>query len=102
MTENECYEAFARAVKSICPPNFEQARLVAEMDDGWSRKTYQYKSGGTWSAGQSVASALDFDVDDALLELHAHMQQDRTPNWTGCTFTLEPDGKFSIEFIRPN
>lgn len=100
MEQNRIYEILARALMSVCLKDFEEARIEAEMEDGRSSKTYRYRRHGTWEKGVSVGAELDFEVDDAPMELRQSMMQEGRSAWRACTFKLIPDGSFSFDVVH--
>ncbi len=102
MDQTALYQVLAKALMVACPSGFEEAQIQAELEADWSEKSYRCKQDGAWSQGLSVPADVDFDVDDALHDLRKMMQQDGREAWNRCTFTLKPDGQFSLDVSYPD
>ena len=101
MDHDHLYGTIARALRTICPAGFREARMDAEVEDDWTEKTYRYRDAGGWSQGVPVEASLDFAVDDALMALREGMAQAGRPKWRSCTFSLGPDGGFAFDVAYP-
>ncbi len=102
MDQTALYQTLAKALIVTCPEGFEEARIDAELESDWSQKSYLCKINGEWSKGQSAPADTDFDVDDALHDLRDMMKQDGRPAWNRCSFSLKPDGTFTIDVAYPD
>jgi hypothetical protein len=94
--QTAAYQALANALMAVCPPDFTQARVTAEIKDDWSKVEYSCETPSGPKTGLAADADTDFTVDDALHDLRDMMKPAAGAPWSRCTFTLTPDGKFDF------
>ena len=94
------YQIFAQALIATCPANYTEARLIAELDQGYSDIRYDCVVEGALQAGLQSKIEDDLKVDKALHGLRQQMTVPGQEPWSKCVFTLHPDGtfKFDVEY----
>ncbi len=94
----DLYRALAQEIVSFCPPNYEQARLNAEVEEDWSKFSLTCELPGGDAVTPRIGGLSASKIDDALVELRGRMlmQKEATP-WSRCTFTYHRDGRFKFD-----
>jgi hypothetical protein len=100
MNQASLYGALANALTVICPNDFTEAKIEAEVHDDWSKTVYTCKVDSNWSQGLEAPVDADFEVDEALVDIRKAMTVPGQKPWSKCKFTLFPDGtfKFDVEY----
>jgi hypothetical protein len=93
----QAYQLFAATLMSVCPPNFQEAKLVASLEDAVSDIRYDCNVDGQLKKGLPYDGQNDWDIHKALHALRKEMTIPGEVPWSRCTFTLFPDGKFKFD-----
>ena len=99
MTVDEIYELIGQNVYNAIPEDeeWEKAVLFIRGDDNSVGYNGEYYSNGKRSSLE--LADFDWDVDDAIMELHKIMTPtDKSNPWNRAVFTLLPSGEFNMEF----
>lgn len=87
----------AHAVSGACPPGYHQARLQAELDEGWAELDLQC----TNDQGDQVMSQLPngsgLKIHVMLDDIREQMARQAGSKWKSCVFTVQPDGRFKLD-----
>lgn len=99
MTVDEIYLNIGRGISNaIDEPHWTSAKLDIEIvGDGVVGYTGDYQVNST-SVDLSVRK-IPRDIRNWLKELHSITSEGGNNKWNRAIFTLEPDGKFDMEFI---
>ncbi len=98
MTVDEIYEMIGQNVYNAIPARrWDKAVLRIKVGDNAVGMSGEYYPDG--KEGSLMVHDFDWDVDRALLELHAMMTPaDGSNPWNRAVFTLLPSGEFNMEF----
>lgn len=99
--DEQHYRTIATILKDVMPPDAAWIAADATVGDDWSEVRFAY--GGAdgnprhFSIDEHPATAAG-DIGDVLLDMRERLQQDGGDVWSGCRFTLQRDGRFSLDF----
>ncbi len=94
---NDLYMRLGRTIATKCKPGFEQAILLAAMEEegGALKLTYKTDDGEEWEPELDEDDRTDLRM--ALTEVrHAQGQEDGKV-WKSCTVTLTRGGGFAMD-----
>ena len=87
----------AQVVIDICPSGYSQARLNAELDEGYAEIDLRCIN----DLGEEFRSPLEgisrLDLHDKLDNVREEMAKQSGSKWKKCQFVIQPDGRFKLE-----
>lgn len=99
--DEQAYQTIASILKDVMPADAAWITAEATVGDDWSEVRFTYGGAdGTpryFSMAEHPATAAG-DIGDVLIDMRERLRQDGGEVWNGCRFTLQRDGRFSLDF----
>ncbi|GHE25749.1 immunity protein YezG family protein [Vulcaniibacterium thermophilum] len=94
-------ERIGAILGTLLPAEADWITAEATVGDDWSEVRFTYGGAdGTpryFSMAEHPATAAG-DIGDVLIDMRERLRQDGGEVWNGCRFTLQRDGRFSLDF----
>lgn len=90
------YQQLAEIALAQCPPSFEEVKLSAELDDGYSEIDLRCVKGKEEVHITGYPAEASFGMHLALESIREEMGRLSGQKWSRCVFRILPNGRFEF------